>query len=330
MIVGIKFMNNTKVNKENISKIITEIISKPEKCGFEIYAVTKTKPRLKKIGFVENKRNDLTLKLKSSIFNILSNKYCSEDAIYETVDNIADEQNKFYLIPTSNSYNPFLMLNDAKGSFKKADIDDATGIVFLIKNGNKRLWAYQHLWSIMIPNKSKKNLMARMISNTESEIFEEMSEPLLTFANRIDLLIIDDYIITSNYKLLENSFEFKDYINYKANEVIKNIKFKNIVANIDKLNEYIMRGNGKLKYAKKMMRISNSSVLKMDTNKLWRNIHKSSRWNGKIKEENGKFVLETYAQIEYLIDLLDERYTRSDITGEEYDTEVKQLADPIE
>lgn len=323
-------MNNTNVNKDNIKKIITEIISKPEKCGFEIYAVTKTEPRLKKIGFVENEANNLSLKLKKSIFYILLNEYCSKEAIYETVDNIADEQNKLYMVPTSKNYNPFLMLNGAKGSFKKADMDDTTGIVFLIKDLNKSIWVYQHLWSIMIPNKSRKNWMARMISNTESEIFEEMSEPLITFANRIDLVIIDDYILTSNYKLLENFFGFKDYVNYRANNVIKNIKLKNIVANTDKLNEYITRGNGKLKYAKKMMRIANSKVLKMETSKLWKNIHKSSRWNGKIKEENGKFVLETYAQVEYLIDLLDERYTRSDITGEEYDTEIKHLADPIE
>lgn len=62
---------------------------------------------------------------------------------------------------------------------------------------------------------------------------------------------------------------------------------------------------------------------------MWENIHNSTRWNGKIKEENGKFVLETYVQVENLIDLLDERYTRSDITGEEYDTEVKQPAEPV-
>ena len=67
----------------------------------------------------------------------------------------------------------------------------------------------------------------------------------------------------------------------------------------------------------------------MEPAKLWENIHRSTRWNGKIKEENGQFVLDTYVQVENLIDLLDERYTRSDITGEEYDTEVKQLAEPV-
>lgn len=72
-----------------------------------------------------------------------------------------------------------------------------------------------------------------------------------------------------------------------------------------------------------MMRITDSKVLKMEPEKLWENIHKSNRWNGKIREEEGKFVLNHYTDVEKLIDLLDERYTRSDITDIEYDTDVK-------
>lgn len=43
-----------------------------------------------------------------------------------------------------------------------------------------------------------------------------------------------------------------------------------------------------------------------------------------------KFVLNTYEQVENLIDLLDERYTRSDVTDEEYDTGVKKWIAPVE
>ena len=64
----------------------------------------------------------------------------------------------------------------------------------------------------------------------------------------------------------------------------------------------------------------------MPLDKLMENIHKSKRWNGKIQEQNGKFVLGTYVQVELMIDLLDERYTVSEITGEEYDTAVKIIA----
>ena len=96
------------------------------------------------------------------------------------------------------------------------------------------------------------------------------------------------------------------------------------------MTEYCDRGNGKPKYAKKMMCIADSKVLKMPVDKMMENIHRSKRWNGMIPEENGTFVLNTFAHVELLIDLLDERYTRSDITDEEYDTDVKKVAEPIE
>lgn len=45
-------------------------------------------------------------------------------------------------------------------------------------------------------------------------------------------------------------------------------------------------------------------------------------WKDKFEEnQEGLIVLNTYQQVEDLIDLLDERYTRSDVTNQEYDTD---------
>jgi len=312
-----------------IKTLISEITATPKMCGFEVYVITKSEPRLKKMGFVENGADNLRQKLKESILKILSEKYNAADADYVSADRIADEQRKFYIISTSEHYDPLSVLKTTPGVFSKNDIGDATGIAFSVRHGEKYLWAYQHLWSIMVPNKTKKNWMARLVSGTQGDVFEEMTDPILTFAEKIDLLVINDYIIASDYKLLQNSFGFQDYIRIRADKTIGAVEAKGIVANVDKLRDYVQRGNGKPKYAKKMMRITDSKVLKMESGKLWENIHKSTRWNGKIKEEDGKFVLDTYAQVEDLIDLLDERYTRSDITDTEYDTDVKQVAEPV-
>lgn len=314
---------------QQIKDLISVMTSTPKMCGFEVYVVTKSEPRLKKMGFVEGGADNLRQKLKDSVFKILSEKYNSAEAEYVSADRIADEQKKFYIISISESYDPLPFLKTVPGVFGKNDIGDATGIAFSIRYGEKHLWAYQHLWSIMVPNKSKKNWMAKIVSSTQGDVFEEMTDPIITFAEKIDFLIIDDNIIASDYKLLQNSFGFQDYIRIRADKTIAAVDEKGIVANVDKLKDYVQRGNGKPKYAKKMMRIADSKVLGMDTDKLWANIHRSTRWNGKIKEEDGKFVLETYAQVEDLIDLLDERYTRSDITDTEYDTDVKQVAEPI-
>ena len=325
----IKTEPKQELTGQDIKMLISKITDKPEMYGFEVYIITKSEPRLKKMGFIEREDNNLRQKLKKSIFKILSDKYNAVDAdYYVSADRIADEQKKFYIVSTSKEYDPMFVLKTEPGTFRKKDIGDATGIAFAIfLEGKCLLWVYQHLWSVMVPNKSNKNLMARLISATEGEAFEEMTDPIITFAEKIDLLVIGDNIITSDYKLLQNYFGFQDYIRQRADKTIEVIEQKGLVANVEKLRDYVQRGNGKPKYAKKMMRIADSQVLKMDLAKLLENIHQSSRWNGKITEENGKFVLDTYAQVENLIDLLDERYTRSDITGEEYDTDVKKLAD---
>lgn len=314
---------------QEIKNLISTITATPRMCGFEVYVITKSEPRLKKMGFVESGADNLRQKLKDTILKILSEKYNAADADYVSADRIADEQRKFYIISTSENYDPLSVLKTTPGTFSKNDIGDATGIAFSVRHGEKHLWAYQHLWSIMVPNKSKKNWMARLVSGTQGDVFEEMTDPIITFAEKIDLLVIDDHIIASDYKLLQNSFGFQDYIRIRADKTIDAVNAKGIVANVDKLRDYVQRGNGKPKYAKKMMRITDSKVLKMEPARLWENIHRSTRWNGKIKEENGKFVLDTYTQVEDLIDLLDERYTRSDITDTEYDTDVKQVAEPV-
>ena len=56
------------------------------------------------------------------------------------------------------------------------------------------------------------------------------------------------------------------------------------------------------------------------------------RWQGKfdVDSQNGTIILNTYVQVESLIDLFDGRYTRSEVTGTEYDTDVKSVAQPVE
>ena len=319
-----------KLTGKEIKDLISTITVNPGMCGFEVYVIAKSEPRLKKMEFVEDGGDNFRQKLKVSVLRTLSDKYNADDADYVSADRIADEQRKFYIIPTSDKYDPLSVLKATPGTFSKSDIGDATGIAFSFRVEDKHLWAYQHLWSIMVPNRSKKNWMARIISSKQGDVFVEMTDPIITITEKIDLLVIGDNIIASNYKLLQKSFGFQDYIRIRADKTIDAVEAKGIIANVDKLRDYVQRGNGKPKYAKKMMRITDSKVLKMDTAILWENIHRSARWNGKIREENGKFVLDTYVQVENLIDLLDERYTRSDITDTEYDTEVKQVAEPVD
>lgn len=309
--------------KEEISFFANE----PGKCGLEVFVRTKTEPLMKKMAFHEGLKNNLYTSLKETVIDILQEKYLSSDAEYVSADQIADNQHKFYIVDQTDEYKPFAFLDSEPGKFSQKDIADATAIIFKLEREGKSLWLYQQLWSMMIPNKSKKGLMARITRIETGDYFEEMSDPLITIAKKVDLLVIDEHIIITDPSILQRFFGFHDYIRIRADRTISNVVATGIVSNIDKLSEYCNRGHGKVTYAKKLMRIADSEVLRMPKDLLMEKIHESSRWNGKIPEEDGRFVLKTYGDVEALIDLLDERYTRSDITGTEYDTGVKKEAE---
>ena len=74
------------------------------------------------------------------------------------------------------------------------------------------------------------------------------------------------------------------------------------------------------------MRIKQYNVIKKTPEELINKIKTVPRWKNVFKVENEKIVLDTYEDVENLIDLFDERYTVSPVTGDEFDTDVKKLA----
>lgn len=161
-------------------------------------------------------------------------------------------------------------------------------------------------------------------------VFEEQRESLLTIAKKIDILVMNNCLITDNIALLQKYFGFQDYIYQSAQQTIQCIIQKNLIENTEKLLDYISRG--KSKYAKKMMRIGTSKVFDLTQEQLVNKINTLPRWQGKFNfnQDSHKIVLDNYIEVESLIDLFDERYTRSDVTDTEYDTDVKTVAQPME
>ena len=270
--------------------------------------------------------------VRDAILNVLSEKYLDDKAEFVSGENIADNQRKYYMIAQSEEYRPFDYLNTQVPEipeFKFDQINDATGIIFWFRIEENEFWVYQHLWSIMVPNKKKTNLLSRLQNYENHDYFIEQKEPLITIACKADVLIMQNYIITSNIGLMQKSFGFQDFIFATANKSVERVKDKALVANTEKLEEYINRGKT-TKYAKKVMRIANSKVLDLPKEELMERVHTLNRWKDKFEEnQEGLIVLNTYQQVEDLIDLLDERYTRSDVTNQEYDTDVKRVAKPV-
>lgn len=302
--------------------------------GFEAFVLMKNDNNLKRLVLYEgtpstlNEQNLSNFKeeINTSITDYIKTEYVEREIEYEPVENIADNQNKFYIISQTEDYYPFDMLNtsiDNTQTFKMRDRDNAKGILFMFRRGSVKIWGYQHIYAVTIPNKSRKS----WLSVQQVETFKEMELPLFPIAKKVHLLIIGQEIITKNISLMQHQFRFETFIRSSAESVIEDVVSMGLVENIEKLSHYVSRS--KLTYAKKMMRIKRSAVLRMSSEQLLNRVQTIPRWSGKFIVENSKIVLNNYGHVENLIDLLDEKYTRSDVTGQEYDTEVKKAAPPI-
>ncbi len=326
-----------KTNKTDLKVSILQkinLIFNDEEYTFEAFILMKGDHTLKRFVLYEGApqhRNDTSInfkkKLQLAIAESIKSKFTDESVEYDLVDNIADNQNKFYVIPQTEDYSPFAALQAIEqedNNYCIADRENAEGIFFRFQRGEHIIWAYQYFWPNAIPN--RKGLAFHIIP--QNDVFVELQNPILVISQKVDLLIIDNNIVTNDVGLLQAHYDFHQYIRTAAQHVASKITSLSLVSNMDKVADYISRS--KLTYAKKMLRIKNSKVLNKSKEELYTKITTLPRWNGKfdLDEENHTIVLRNYGQVENLIDLLDERYTRSDVTDEEYDTSAKKWVEP--
>lgn len=316
--------------EQQIRGQLEQLIKNSHEFGFTAYAVARTLPRLRKMAFDEraaDATDSYRHKVKQMIVEVIGGTYLSDAVEYSSGSHAADNQHKLYMVPQTDEYAPFAFLAQAEaGQFKFDDIDEITGIIFELRHDNDTIWAYQHLWSIMVPNKKKSHLLTKVMHFENVDVVAEQKEPLLTIARKVDLLVACDTIITSNISLLQSSFGFQVFVRLEAVKAIARIRNSGIAKNPEKLQQYIDRRGGR--YAKKMMRISDSAVLELSTEEIITRISAVERWRNSFQVEDHQIILKNFSQVEALIDLLDERYTRSDITSKEYDTDVKRIITP--
>ncbi|MFD3270084.1 DUF4868 domain-containing protein [Paenibacillus dendritiformis] len=302
-----------------------------EEYGFEAFIVMKNDV-LKRLILFEgspiksDNHENFKEAIRADISEYINREYLSPEAEYELAEKIADNQHKYYVIEQTDAYRPFHMLNtsiDSLDTFSMDDRAEAKGLLFMFKRDETKIWGYQHIYAVTVPNKSKKG----WLSIQQGDVFKEMPLPLFPIAKKVHLLIIEHEIVTKDISLMQRSFGFETFIRNSALTVIEKVSKIDLVDNLEKLSLYAERSQ--LTYAKKMMRIKNSAVLRLSAELLLERIQTLPRWSGKFILSNDKIVLNTFGHVENLIDLLDEKYTRSDVTGEEYSTDVKQLAPPI-
>lgn len=331
--------------KERITTAITEVLD--GEYGFEIYVAMKNgEPNMKKFVLDEGKpnyNNGFKNRIRDDIENAVRSKYLSDDSQYAAGDTIADNQNKYYVIAQEDDYQPFayLTLNETQlENFKLEDKDNADALLFkfiLQREGNvKQFWAYQKILPSSIPNKKKQHFQLTPKSEKRTDVFMELTNQMFIITQKIDLLVLvcEDTtkehvlgeIITDDIKLMESHFGLESFIRTSATHAAEAINNVGLVKNANKLQDYIQRSNKK--YAKKLMQIQRFPVKNLNKDELIKKLRSIERWKGVFEIQDNQVKLRNYTDVENLIDLFTERYTKSEITEQEYDTEVKNKAEP--
>lgn len=78
-----------------------------------------------------------------------------------------------------------------------------------------------------------------------------------------------------------------------------------------------------------MMQIHKFSVATMKKESLLEKLQTVERWKNVFEIRGTQVYLRNFSDVENMIDLFTERYTKSEVTGEEYDTSVKDKVEPI-
>lgn len=310
------------MDKETIVEKLKPIVEKPNNCGFEAYLLSRSAPQLKKM----NLSRDLSKTLKKKLIDLIQDNYLSEDSIFADGLDVGDNQNKYYIIEQDSEYNPFDLKNWTIQSFDEKHIDDFMGILFMLRYEQQEIWCYQNKRAITVSNRKNMNILASFKKYENGIIFEEQNSKIMSFSSAIDILIINGFIITKEIGLLERSFAFQTFIHKKAQNAAESIASTNLFSGMDKLKEYLAsEAKSHNKYRKRMMKALDSPVLHMNSEQLYEKLSTLARWKDKFKRPvDGVIPIESNNEIESLIDLFAERFTRSDVTGEEYDTEVKK------
>lgn len=326
-------MEEQRTIKDLLYEKIAELFQ-DEDYGFEVFIALKNRDeQIKRFCIYDDSLADtpgFKDRIRDSISQTIKDVFLSDRDRYILPERLADEQDRIYIIPQDEEYEPFSYLKKSEheiGNFSINDRNDSDGVVFRFRRGMKVLWAYQKIYPAAVPNKKSQNFLLKCLKVNDSELFTEMRDPLFTITKKVDILIVDNMVVTENIKLMQKHFKLETFIVNSALKAAESIAAINLVANSDKLTEYVKRSNRK--YARRMMRISDYHVKDLKPEILLSRIQSVKRWNGvfDINEEN-RIQLRTYNDVENLIDLFDERYTVSEVTGDEFDTDVKKLAEP--
>lgn len=278
-----------------------------------VYALLKDKEsyKLKQINLPNN-----SSLIKQNIEGILNKYFLSPNVKFEIKTPSSDKKdsNTYFEVIRNKNYHGFDFLDniDTQNYYNEDELKNLKGIFLRISLDDDYLWIYQKLYNYALIKKQKSDFLIKK----EGNHYKAVSENIIKVDERLDILILNKSIITSNITLLQNDFNYKEYVQAEAKKTLKTIKNLNILDNTKTLEKYI--DGEQITSAKKMMRAANSKVLKLDKKVLFERIKKSTYYKDKIKfnKEKDKILVTNRYDVRYFLRLINDEVLYSEILRE--------------
>ena len=187
------------MEEDNIKNEIKNILTKNN--GIEIYVYIKLmvnneeKFKVKKLNAQDNLRD----KLQEEIEKRLNEKYCHDDVKYNFIENYNEIKNEYCIIEKKDFYgiNTICELDEIK-EFLKYDNETIEGFIFKYGTESEYLILYQQFYSINLTNKDK-TIMGYIETISGKSQFKLVKN---------NILILNKYVISDKFKILEHNFGF--------------------------------------------------------------------------------------------------------------------------
>ena len=291
---------------------IKEILESERICGFEMFACLKSDEGLvcAKFNLEDKEKNSFKDSICEKITNYIYDHFLSDDFDLKQVDDIHDNTKSFFEIVQNDTYIPFGFKNNIRtNDYSDGDKSKLNGFLFKFNDNNgKFFWAYQQIYPVTIP-KNKKGIFVF----SHGGVYKEFSKELLRINYRVDLILLDNSIITDNINLLQSQFGFETFIRNESRNAIKLIEDMDVIEDLTKITEF--EGAERLTNAKKLMKIKNSPVLQMKKKDLLHKLRTIPKYANKVKIQNGKIQIKSKKDVLELLKVLNDDYLKSELTN---------------
>ena len=291
--------------------------------GLTIFACINNGDHILLKKFLVN--DDLRNKINNLLTPVIKDKFMSDETELDSADNIADKRKVFYEIIQDDAYAPFGFVNEHENTdtYNEKDQNLLIGLLFKINLNDQAIWFYQHIYQVRMIKRSKS--LYAMI--TKGDTYVPLDRDILRIDSRVDILIINNSLITSNISLLQQTFGFEKYVRSEAAKTIQTIQSLDIISDVGKLLAF--EDKPKLTNAKKLLKAKNSPVLKMTKTNLISSLQKHPRYKNKFQFKDGRIVVNAQKDVAELIKMLNDDIVRSELTNQEYDSSNKHLLEPL-